>query len=162
MTDAPLDRLTKFANWWMASRPLKPPLEGAHSRVGANSGLVLYRDAPFQVQIFICDPNSDITDHVHPDVDSIQVYIAGDMWFRKNGAPLVLPEHVVDRGDGVSQLTGIMHRVLPTDLHGAAIGPRGGTFITIQEWLNGVAPTGVHLNWDGPALSEAHGADLAG
>lgn len=152
------DNLTQFAEWWMQTRAIKAPLEGAYSRVGGNTGQVVFREGAFQVQLFICDPDSEITDHVHPNVDTYEVYVSGDVYFRKNGLPLIRPEIVTANEDGSCRLLGIIDRVKPADWHGAAIGPRGGCFLSIQEWLNGHKPSSVHLDWDGQPLDAAHAA----
>lgn len=147
-------RIEKFAAWWLKTRPMNPPADGVYMRVGANTGTILYRDGEFQVQMFICDPDSDITDHTHPNVDSVQVYVSGDMYFRRNGEQLITPEQAPLVPSGFS------HRVPPGEIHGAKIGPRGGVFITIQEWLNGETPRSVHLDWSGRALSQEHAAEI--
>ena len=154
MDEPPLDELTPFANWWFANgRPLKPPHD-FFSKVGGNTGTVLFRQAPFQVQLFLNDPNSEIVDHTHPNVDSYEVYVAGDVWFRHKGEVLLTPQ--VIKTVTPQQLVGWRVRIYPQDLHGASVGPAGGCFISIQHWLNGVAPTSVHLDWDGPPLDERH------
>ena len=55
-----------------------------------------------------------------------------------------------------ARLLGMRLRILPHDVHGASVGPSGGCFISVQHWLGGVAPTSVHLDWDGPPLDEGH------
>lgn len=147
-----MDRVEKFAAWWMKDRPLKPPADDVFVRVGTNTGTVLYRDGEFQVQLFICDPDSEVTEHGHPNVETIAVYVSGDLWFSKNGEQLLAP--------GMIPPTGLSHRVRPTDTHGATIGPRGAVFITIQEWLNGELPKSVHRDWAGAPLDEKHAAEL--
>lgn len=148
------DELTAFANWWFANgRPLRPPHD-FFSKVGGNTGTVLFRQAPFQVQLFLNDPNSEIADHTHPNVDSYEVYVAGDVYFRQNGKELLTPDIIATVTP--ERLLGTRLRIHPNDVHGASVGPSGGSFISIQHWLNGVAPSSVHLDWDGPPLDEGH------
>ncbi len=142
----PSDPLTEFARWWMQTKPIAPPPD-MYMQAGCSTGIVLYRQAPWQVQLFICNPNGEVVDHTHPCVDSYEVYIGGDIHFRHRGE--IVPSETLSI------------RVLPTDSHGASIGPRGGSFLSIQEWKNGKEPSSVHLDWDGEPLDPAHAKALA-
>lgn len=152
-----MDELTMFADWWLQNRPLRPPID-FYSRVGGNTGTVVFRHQQLQVQLFLNDPNSEIVDHTHPNVDSFEVYIAGDVYFRHNGNALLTPEIIAAMTP--ERLLGTKLRILPNDVHGATVGPSGGSFISIQHWLNGVLPSSVHLDWDGPPLDAGHQAAL--
>lgn len=154
-----VDELTQFTEWWLGNRIIRPPADFL-SRVGGNTGIVLFRHEKFQVQLFLNDPNSEIVDHTHPNVDSYEVYVAGDVYFRQNGEE-VLNKQVIATVTP-ERLLGTRLRVLPNDVHGASIGPSGGSFISIQHWLNGLQPTSVHLDWDGPPLDTLHQEALAG
>src|SRR5580765_2203584 len=145
--------LTQFADWWLNTRAFKPPAD-FFSKVGGNTGTVLFRHEQFQVQLFLNDPNSEIADHTHPNVDSYEVYVAGDVYFRQNGQALLTPEIIATVTP--ERLLGTKLRILPNDVHGASVGPSGGSFLSIQHWLHGVTPSSVHLDWDGPPLDDAH------
>lgn len=150
------DVLAGFAQWWLASRALNPPPDGFLTRVGCNTGVVLYRQPPFQVQLFLNDPGGEIVDHIHPNVDSFEVYVTGDVFFRLNGKQL-LTDEMCRQHHPVGQAI----RILPTDWHGASIGANGGAFLSIQHWLNGVPPSSVELDWGGPVLDEGHARKLS-
>ena len=47
-------------------------------------------------------------------------------------------------------------RVKPNDPHGGTASKNGGSFISIQKWLNGVEPTHVSSNWDGNTMGDNH------
>ena len=74
------DELSSFAHWYLTSgdidrvyTPFKNPLlfiEGV-------SGIVLYRNKNYQVELFICQPNIIIPEHKHPDVDSYECFLYG-------------------------------------------------------------------------------------
>ncbi len=149
------DTLASFAQWWLAARALSPPADGFFTRTGCGTALVLYRQPPFQVQLFIVDPGGEVTDHVHPNVDSFEVYITGDVYFRLDGKELLTAE-IIRQHHPVGQTI----RVRPKDWHGATVGPRGGAFFSIQHWLNGVPPSSVDLDWGGPALDSGHAEKL--
>ena len=42
------------------------------------------------------------------------------------------------------------------DVHGACVGPSGGVFMSIQQWLNDTAPSCVSKDYDGIALAADH------
>lgn len=133
MTD--YDDLAGFLDWWMNSRPINTPQENSVTQAGAIYGVVLYRQAPYQVQLFIMPPYSSIEDHIHPNVDSYEVYLGGDIDFRFDGemyTPEALGTHI---------------RVRPNCWHGGLFGPRGGSFLSVQKWLNGREPTTVGDDW---------------
>ena len=158
---APKDDLMQFAEWWTQRRIVKPPLDG-FAKVGTNTCVTLFREGRFQVQLFTCEPNTEIPDHRHPNVRSFVMYVTGDVYFRKNAQQIITDDMIKTREDGAPALLGIIGRVDPEDWHGAAIGPRGGCFIGIEEWLNGAEPSSVHLDWEGPAIDEAHANELGG
>jgi quercetin dioxygenase-like cupin family protein len=129
------DDLAQFLEWWLVNRPINVPQNNAITQAGVIYGLVLYRQGPYQVQLFIMPPNSTIDDHIHPNVDSYEVYLGGDINFRFDGemfAPEALGTHV---------------RVKPNCWHGGLFGPRGGSFLSVQKWLNGKEPTTVGDDW---------------
>ena len=132
---ATFDDLEAFKQWWESSRPINTPADNSITQAGAIYGVVLYRQAPYQVQLFIMPPNSTIEDHVHPNVDSYEVFIGGDIAFRCNGEEFI------------QDVLGTSIRVLPDSWHGGKFGERGGCFLSIQKWLNGVPPTSVGHDW---------------
>lgn len=154
------DTLDAFAAWYCkVMGPIPPSPFEAITRLEGFIGMTLYRHGQFQVQMWICDPYSEIPDHSHPDVDSLQVYVSGEVFLRFNGQPVITPDsldYAAIGSETISPKNGFSLRVRPTDNHGATIGPRGGVFITFQEWLNGVEPQSVEMNWKGPVLNESH------
>lgn len=141
--------LEQFMREWLAKRPLLTPTDSPINIDGSLHGVVLFRKGPFQVQLFIVAPNSEIPDHVHPNVDSFEVYLSGEMAFRKNGV-------YVTKWEDAEKLPGFALRVKPDDPHGGTFGPKGGAFLSIQHWLNGVKPSSVGNDW------EYRGEDRAG
>lgn len=128
-----MDDLEGFLNWWMEEHPIQSePNEDRTVFNGTLSGVVLYRQSPYQVQMFIIPPNCEIDDHVHPNVDSYEVYLSGDIKFRIEGK--IVEDNVI--------------RVHPTTSHGGSFGPRGGCFVSVQKWLNDVTPTSVGADWN--------------
>jgi len=135
------DDLEVFLYWWMNKKPINTPDESPTNFNGTLSGTVLYRQAPYQVQLFIVQPNSVIEPHIHPNVDSYEVFVGGDIIFTCDGVehkkPADYKQHALDMN----------LRVKPNSWHGGIFGERGGCFLSVQKWLNGVIPTSVGDDW---------------
>lgn len=155
------DDLLAFASWYFreASPVPQPPFFDGVVRVGAFSGITLFRMRQFQVQLWLCDPNANIPEHSHPGVDVLQVYIWGQVYLTHNGIVVIGDASMGCTPDGISAAHGTTIRVSPGDTHGAKIGPMGGAFMTIQKWLDG-EPRSVETAWEGEPLSPEHAADL--
>jgi hypothetical protein len=154
MPNTPCDKLQEFwAEQRLNSCILTPGAEWR--RVGEFMGITVLRCSPFQIQLWICPANSEIPDHAHPNVDVIQVYRYGQVYLRHNGRPVVTQRLLNRLARQRKSLFGRELRVRPGDTHGAKIGPAGGMFLTVQQWLKG-KPSSVELDWVGPPLSTAH------
>lgn len=149
--------LAAFARWFLAQPfgSLRPPRSLSllyRTEGGCVTSVVLHRDAPYQVELFAGPGPGHFPPHRHPSVDSFEVMLGGDIGFTLRGKRLFSEQQLAAvADDGTSIVRGAMIRVRPGDLHGAEIGPAGGAFLSIQRWLNGVQPTSVGLNWEGPA-----------
>lgn len=129
------DDLEAFLNWWLQHRVINTPSDSSLVHQKDTHGVVLYRYGQYQVELFNVKPNSEIVPHIHPNVDSFEVYVAGDIkfmcnqdWFEQNAL-----------GDKI--------RVYPNSWHGGLFGERGGCFLSVQKWLNGVPPSFVGNDW---------------
>ena len=129
------DDLFAFASWWMATKSLRPPLDNIHEDENY-SGVVLYRDGQYQVELFTIKKEAVGVPHIHPNVDSYECYVSGEIDFVISGQLYSTKE-----GD-VGQLT----RIHPWDWH-TGDSKKGGSFLSLQKWLNGVSPTSVTLDW---------------
>jgi hypothetical protein len=129
------DDLEEFKNWWIKKRPFNTPQNNILSHVAETHGVVLYRQKPYQVELFNVKPNSVIPAHKHPNVDSFEVYVGGDISFMCDG--VWHDQHQI----------GLDIRVYPDTLHGGKFGERGGCFLSIQKWLNDKDPVFVGDDW---------------
>ena len=124
--------------------------------VGPITTITLHRDPPLQAELVIVKPGgSGFPEHLHPNVDSVEIVLSGDIRFTRNGAP----EPLCDgwpalAAEGQLGLLAIPH----TDWHGATVGPDGAAFISCQHWLHGVVPTTVGADWEGAPLGPRHEA----
>lgn len=129
------DDLAGFKEWWLTHRPINTPAKNAIVYTPDTHGVVLYREAPYQVELFSVRPNCVIPEHIHPNVDSYEVFVSGDIKFSRNSE--IYEQNTI----------GSFLRVTPKDWHGGHFGQRGGCFISIQKWLNDVEPSFVGDDW---------------
>lgn len=147
------DQLAQFANWFVRDQGFRIPpciFDGV-TKAGKNTGLVLYRDPPYQVQLWICDPNSEIPEHTHPNMDTIIIYLSGEFYVKVNGEPVLTKESLYAMPDGMPSVPGAWLRVGPNDKHSAMIGPKGCAFLNFGRFLDG-KPRSADLDWEGPSL----------
>jgi len=128
--------LTAFLHYWLHYRTLLVPNDMPMDFADKLAGVVLFREDQYQVQLFTLQPNTVIHAHCHPNVDSYEVHIGGDLTFEVDGfvhSNRAMLDHI---------------RIFPHSKHTAISGPRGGCFVSVQKWLNGVKPTTVGHDWD--------------
>lgn len=152
--------VVQFAHWFLreATACPHPPFADGVVRVGRFTGVVLFRQGPLQVQLWTCDPGSNIPEHSHPGVDVVQLYLWGEVFLTHNGRPAIDQALMVEN-EGVVAAYGSVIRILPGETHGARIGPKGGAFLTFQKWLN-EKPRSVETAWEGDPLSDDHALTL--
>jgi quercetin dioxygenase-like cupin family protein len=129
------DDLEAFMHWWWAIRPINTPSDNPLVHQKDTHGVVLFRQGPYQVELFNVKPNSEIVPHIHPNVDSFEIFVGGDIKFMCDG--VVFEQTTL--GDRI--------RVLPNSWHGGFFGERGGCFLSVQKWLNGVPASFVGNDW---------------
>jgi hypothetical protein len=147
------DVLAQFAQWfvWQKVDSLIPV---AVYNYGQTVSLVLFRQPPFQVEMFIVVPGGGFPEeHRHPNVDSYEVDLYGDIQLSVNGVRAV--PVAVPRSNGNAKPI-YFTRVTEKDFHGAESMSAGGAFLSIQHWLNGKDPSSVGLDWVGSAVSAEH------
>lgn len=158
-----MDRLEAFCDWYLKNVPLlgTVPFGGAVRKIEDVYAVQLWRSPPFQVQMFIVPPNYIIPEHTHPNVDSIEVYIGGQIRFSHGGKFVVTEDQFNNPNEhGGPQLRGQRIRVRPSDVHGGVFGPNGGVFLSVQQWLNDVEPHCVSADYDGITMGKDHLAQV--
>ena len=155
-----MDPVEEFCTSFLKDMPVigAVPFAGAVSQVEDVTCVLLYRRDQFQVQMFACPEGTIIPEHTHPNVDTVQVYVGGNIIFTHNG-------RYAYPGDSVQAMNGPLRcankrgrtmRVRPDEKHGAVVGEGGGVFIAVQHWLNGIAPHCVSADYDGVTMGEDH------
>ena len=145
------DALMEFlARYFEGGIKLRPPQDGVlwQERAGTKAtSIVLFRQAPYQVELITFSPNTLIPRHRHDHIDSVEVMVSGalDLWVDEM-------QCVYERS--ARPQTGMNRDVLkfvpiPHDAyhHGQTVG--GGCFLSVQRW-RGMPPTHVGLEWQDP------------
>lgn len=157
----PFDDLLIFAQQYAQEAPRVPIMPyDAVRKVGKFTGLTLFRGGAYQVQLWSGEPNSSVDDHRHPGVDTIQIYLSGQIYLKVNGVPITPPDRVGMLPNGICNFSGKFTRIRPEDTHSFTLGPLGGSWMTVEKWLNG-NPTSTELDWEGEPIDEKHREELA-
>ncbi len=103
MIDPKEDDLSYFADWYLNSGDIKriyTPFKNPLLFIEGVSGIVLYRKNNFQVELFICEPNTIIPEHTHPDVDSYELFLYG-MKFTHSGEEVITNKQSEEEMEGM-------------------------------------------------------------
>ena len=158
------DELTDFLKWYLDT-PMKiyTPLDNSIHFVENLTSTCIYRHEQFQVEFVTVKPDTYIPPHTHPNVDSYEVALRG-MEFYSDGKT-TLPMWFADQLDPVGKSLSSAHhmkvRIQPSTEHSAKSGPEGGCFLSVQKWLNGVAPSAVGMDWKGGScMGNSHDSQI--
>jgi hypothetical protein len=157
------DPLEAFLAWFLKQgSPIGwVTLHGAVRYIDGVTAVLWYRKGEFQIQQFIVPPDHIIPEHTHPNVDSFEVYVGGQIRFSKAGRFIIAEEDLsVPNEHGWAKNRGKIIRVRPNDLHGGVFGPSGGVFFSVQRWLNGVKPHCVSADYNGVVMGPEHKAGV--
>jgi hypothetical protein len=157
-----MDELERYALWVLNEVPLIGfvPFQNPFWSVENIVSLVVHRRPPFQTQLFMGPPGVIVPEHTHPNVDSIEVYVGGELRLSHSGK-LIQPEEFICENPNSTFKTALLRgsctRVRPNDIHGGFSGEKNGAvFLSIQHWLNGVEPSSVGTDWNGKVMGPNH------
>jgi hypothetical protein len=153
------DPIKNFAHWYIKKivKDSCLPLNTIYNNVSIVSdcfGVVLFRQYPFQVQLWLCKSNQKSPEHTHPDIDTYEVYFGGDMTFTKNGKKVQRKPKELE--DLKSSAWGWFMRINSDDKHEAVSGDTNVSFLSIQYWKNNIPASSVEKNWKGEKFGENH------
>tara|TARA_B100001559_G_scaffold146613_1_gene122911 strand:- start:1263 stop:1892 length:630 start_codon:yes stop_codon:yes gene_type:complete len=108
---------------------------------------VMYKEGQYQVECLNWPAHAIIPEHVHPDIDSYEVYIRGKISFSHDG-------YWIDNHPEQEKICKMRHdfftlKVYHDDIHGAFMGDDRSIFMSVQHWQNGVKPSTVGENYIG-------------
>ena len=110
----------------------------------------LFNQGKFQVQLFSTPPFFIIPEHKHPNVDSFEVYISGEIDFSVEG--IWLSNKHESEYTFVDDI--FVVDVKHDTIHRASFGKRGGRFMSVQKWINSVEPSCVGIDYNGLGVSQ--------
>jgi hypothetical protein len=148
--------LDQFVESWLRDSPIRPPAN-SYASVNGYVGLTLYRDDRFQVQMWTFPPHSEVSEHAHPNLDSVLVKVTGKFRLVLNGKWMSPRDVQRTQWRGMNTW---MTKIAANDVHGVRVGGEGASFLSITERTDGQIPESVHVVWDGPPLDEEHAAEL--
>lgn len=156
----PLEPVLDFMRWYLTQTPVIPLSQFAGVNfVGDFALLTLFRQDKYQVQLTLCRPGAFIPEHTHPLVDSVVIYVTGEIDFVLNGENIYPHGAIHALPNGICSQNSHWVRVKPGWTHSAKIGPRGGAFMTVQYWPEGKVES-VEMDWVGMPLSYEHSTKL--
>jgi hypothetical protein len=135
------------------------PFENPIWQVENVTSVLIHRENQFQTQMFIVQPNTIIPEHTHPNVDSIEIYVGGEIQFSHKGKFVTEKKTCIKNKESscnTAFLRGQTIRVKPNDIHGGVIGKQGGVFYSVQHWLNDVKPHCVAADYIGKTMGSHH------
>jgi len=157
-----MDELENFKISYLSKQPtinFCVPSSNPLMFIDGISGLTLYRENNFQVQLFICEPNINIPEHTHPNIDSFELFLYG-MKFTHSGKTIIDSDMALKEKNKIPFCSYQTIRVKPNDWHGGVSSKNGGAFISIQHWLNDTKPTHVSNDWQGEVVGKKHKQQL--
>ena len=154
-----IDDLTVFLEWALNNLTIVSmvPYKNPVWKIQDVTSTLLYRQPPYQIQLFSVPGNTIIPEHTHPNVDSYEVYLGGNINFSHLGEYVTPAEKICEDPENKTAMPrGGVIRVHPNDKHGGIFGPEGGVFLSVQKWLNGVEPHCVAADYIGVVMGEDH------
>lgn len=142
--------LDAFAEWYLSlGAPMMIPWDAEVITTDDATAICLFRKAPYQAEIYLIHPGEFITEHAHPGMEAMTIYLGGG----KRGGRTET---------GSSAAWGALGaRTMADQTHG------GGTFgffkegfamLSLQRWPVGVPITSAAIHWKGETSGPKHDA----
>lgn len=146
-----------FKDWWIAAGcPIRPPFEYPIHITDMAYALTVYRKGQYQVELYIVKPNTETTKHSHPNIDSISMYLTGNMTFAKENEEYIdLSKLQKEGANGTHVLLGSIAETNNGKVHSLKVGPEGGAFLIFEFWKDR-DPVSVTVHWEGDLVGEQH------
>jgi hypothetical protein len=153
------ETLEEFVEWYKKEGfPIRPPFEDPVYVTDISYSYVLFRQGQYQAELYLVRPNTSSPDHNHPGVENIVMIWGGDIHTRQNGKHLDLTkEYQTASETGTNRLFGVCGEKLDDrGTHALIVGDKGGAFLSLEKWPEGVKPNSVTINWSGDPVDPGH------
>ena len=153
-----INNVQEFKDHWIKmGMPWRPPFKNPIHVTDIAYSLCVYRHKNFQVELYLCKPNTQSPLHSHPGVESISMYLTGHLEFFKPNEGYVDLSHLQrKKEDGTHILVGQISNVNNgKEPHALRVGDSGGAFLVFEDWAD-KEPTSVTLNWEGELVGDVH------
>jgi len=144
--------LEEFAQRWVdAGKPYNPPYNSPVIETDYTLSMIVYRDAKFQIELYLCKPNWSTPKHTH-HFDSITIFNGGKMLGRRGIALDENPpwEALEDADIGIVQSIlpmGHWHQIRATE--------QGFSFYNVQYWPE-ATPSSATIGYEGQSMGPIH------
>ena len=157
-----MKNVKEFKEWWeKAGRPIKPPFEHPIHITDMAYALTIYREGQYQIELYICKPNTQTQVHSHPGIESLSVYLAGNLTFAKDGGEFVdLSQYQYEREDGAHWLLNKSVEAIDGNNHALKVNEEGGSFLLFQKWHD-KKPRSVATEYAGTTLGPKHDTTIS-
>lgn len=151
----------QFCEWWLKHKIIRPPFVDGIFYTDIAASIILFRKAPFQVELYISKPETEAPFHSHPGVDSVLMYLTGNMNFGTDYKVNDYSEFQKPNNEheGTHLMFGRYSIVKDGGVHNLVTKKEGGAFLSFEKW-NGKTPTSVTVNWEGDPTGEMHKAAI--
>jgi hypothetical protein len=146
------NNVEEFAAWYKQNKyPIRPPFEDPIYVTEISYSYVLFREGQYQAELYLVRPHTGSPDHSHPGVNNIIMLMGGDIGLKTNGVVDMIPPEV--------NIFGIFGPTINSgDTHALHVGERGGEFLSLEKWDDGMKPTSVTIRWEGDTCGDSHTA----
>jgi hypothetical protein len=147
----------EFTDWWLQNKIIRPPFLDGIFFTDIAASVILFREGKFQVELYVSKPNSVAPYHGHENVDSVLMYLTGNMVFGKNHIEKDLSKFQIPNATipEVHCLFGEQEILESGELHNLTTLKEGGSFFSFEKWHDR-EPNSVTVNWVGPPTGELH------
>lgn len=142
--------LEEFAHWYKSNNfPIAPPKQDPIYVTEISMSYVLFRQGQYQAELYLVKPNTGSPEHSHPNVENVIMLMGGNVGLRVNGVDNIPPD--------TADLFGVFGNVIRNgETHALCCGDKGGAFLSLEKWEDGILPTSVTIRWDGETCGDSH------
>jgi hypothetical protein len=152
------ETLEEFVEWYKENKfPIRPPFEDPVYITDISYSYVLFREGQYQAELYLVRPNVSSPKHNHPGVENIVMLWGGDVSLEHNGEYLDSSSFNTKADNGTSNLFGMCGpKLTDKETHALFAGAKGGAFLSLEKWPEGVIPNSVTVNWAGDPVDQHH------